>query len=201
MSDTQQESGITLKFGTVSAIDEKNCKVRVRVPDYDNLRTAWLTVGQPKTHKDKFYVLPDIGEQVAVLLDPRGETGLVICSIFSSADMPPVSSVDKCHIRFADGAEIEYDRASHQATLSGGVQKVVVEVGVDILLKAGNKVTVDTPEAEFTGNLTVNKKLTYKGGMSGSGGGSIKGNLDVDGNVEATGTIMDSGGNSNHHDH
>ena len=45
MSDTFNESAPTLKFGTVSAVDAETCRVRVRLPDLDNLRTAWLPVG------------------------------------------------------------------------------------------------------------------------------------------------------------
>ena len=115
-----------------------------------------------------------------------------------------MASGDKHHVRFDDGAEMEYDRASHQLTVKGGIQKVVVEVGADILLKAGSKVTVDVPETEITGNLLVKGKLTYQGGMAGSGGGTaaaITGNVQVTGNIDATGTIMDAGGNSNHHSH
>ena len=40
--------------------------------------------------------------------------------------------------------------------------------------------------------------------MAGSGGGTaaaITGNVQVNGNIDATGTIMDAGGNSNHHSH
>jgi phage baseplate assembly protein gpV len=47
--------------------------------------------------------------------------------------------------------------------------------------------------------------LTYKGGMAGSGGSgaaaTIQGNVQVDGNIDASGSIMDAGGNSNHHSH
>ena len=43
MSDTLQEFGASFKFGTVSAIDAKVCRVRVRLRDYDNLRKR--TVG------------------------------------------------------------------------------------------------------------------------------------------------------------
>ena len=107
-------------------------------------------------------------------------------------------------IRFKDGALLEYDRNSHVLTVSG-VQKVVVEARAEILLKAESKVTVDTPDAEFTGNVTVQKKLTYLGGMAGSGGGDasavIEGGVRVSGDINATGSIMDGGGNSNHHSH
>lgn len=203
--ETLQEFGASFKFGTVSAVDAKTCRVRVRLPDYDNLRTAWLPVLQTKTLRDKHYHLPDIGEHVVVLLDERGEDGVVLGAVYSSADTPPVASGDKHHMRFDDGAEMEYDRASHQLTVKGGIQKVVVEVGVDILLKAESKVTFDTPEAEFTGNLTVQKKLTYLGGMAGSGGDGasavIEGGIRVSGDINATGSIMDGGGNSSHHNH
>lgn len=205
MSETLQEFGASFKFGTVSAVDAKTCRVRVRLPDYDNLRTAWLPVLQAKTLRDKHYHLPDLGEHVVVLLDGRGEDGVVLGAVYSSADTPPVASGDKHHVRFDDGAEMEYDRASHQLTVKGGIQKVVVEVGADILLKAGAKVTIDVPETEVTGNLLVKGKLTYQGGMAGSGGSgaaaAITGNVQVIGDIDATGTIMDAGGNSNHHSH
>ncbi len=204
MSDTLKEFGASFKFGTVSAVDAKTCRVRVRLPDYDNLRTLWLPVLQSKTLRDKHYHLPDLGEHVVVLLDGRGEDGVVLGAIYSSADTPPVASGDKHHVRFEDSAEVEYDRTSHQLTVIGGIEHVVVEVGTDILLKAGTRVTLDVPEAEVTGNLLVKGKLTYQGGMAGSGGGTaaaITGNVQVEGNIDATGHIIDGGGNSNHHSH
>jgi phage baseplate assembly protein V len=181
MSETLKEFGASFKFGAVSAVDAKTCRVRVRLPDYDNLRTAWLPVLQWKTLRDKHYHLPDIGEHVVVLLDGRGEDGVVLGAIFSSADAPPVSSGDKHHVRFDDSAEMEYDRHTHQLTIKGGILKVVVETGVSILLKAEAKVTIDTPETEITGNLLVKKKLTYQGGMAGSGSGGAA--AEIDGNI------------------
>lgn len=84
--------------------------------------------------------------------------------------------------------------------------------GGDVFIKSGThvtvqapKVTVDSPDTTCTGNLLVKGKLTYQGGMAGSGGSgaaaSITGNVQVEGNINATGTIMDAGGNSNHHSH
>lgn len=211
MNETFTEAGSTLKFGTVAAVDEKAMRVRVRLPELDNLRTAWLPVLTRKSKRDKDYWLPDLGEHVAVLLDARGEDGVVLGAIFSEADAVPVASRDKWHRRFADNTELEYDRASHMLTIKGGIQKVIVEVGAEILLKAGTKVTIDTPDTEATGNLLVKGKLTYQGGMTGSGGEGaaatisggvqVAGDVQVDGNVDASGSVIDGGGNSNHHSH
>ena len=56
---------------------------------------------------------------------------------------------------------------------------------------AYSSITVDTPDATFTGNVqingdaTVDQRLTYKGGMTGSTGSgasaSISGNVDFSG--------------------
>lgn len=84
--------------------------------------------------------------------------------------------------------------------------------GGDVLIKSGShvtvqapEVTVDSPETTCTGNLTVKGTLTYQGGMAGSGGSgaaaTINGNVQVQGDINASGTIMDAGGNSNHHTH
>lgn len=199
MMEAFREAGVTLKFGTVSA--SRPGFARVRLPDTDNMRTMWLPIAYPKTLEDQCYWTYDPGEHVAVLLDAQGEDGVILGAIFSDADTPPVTDKDKFGIRFKDGAELEYDRATHTLSVKG-VQKVIVEAGTSILLKAGTKVTVDAPNTEFTGNVVVKGKLTYQGGLDGSGGAAtIEGDVKVAGNVNASGTVMDSGGNSNHHTH
>ena len=110
---------------------------------------------QPQERPRQGLLAPDIGEQVAVLLDARGEDGVVLGAIFSAADAVPVVSRDKWHRRFADGAILEYDRAAHQLTVRGGVSKVVVEAGAEITLKAGAKVSIDAPATEISGTLLV----------------------------------------------
>lgn len=180
MSETLEEFGASVKFGTVSA--SRPGFARVRLPDFDNMRTMWLPIAYPKTKDDQCCWTYDNGEHVAVLLDSRGEDGVILGAVYSSADTPPITDPNKFAIRFKDGALLEYDRNSHVLTVSG-VQKVVVEASAEILLKADAKVTVDTPEAEFTGNLTVQKKLTYLGGMSGKGDAGGAG-AEIDGGIK-----------------
>ncbi|AHI67851.1 phage baseplate assembly protein V [Burkholderia thailandensis] len=200
MNETLDEFGATVRFGTVSA--SKPGFARVRLAELGNLRTMWLPIAYPKTQHDQCCWTYDEGEQVAVLMDGRGEDGVILGAIYSAADRPPVSDPNKFTVRFKDGATLEYDRATHVLACSG-VARVVVEASAEIVLRAGEKVTVVAPQAEFSANVTVKGKLTYEGGMAGSGGAgaSIAGNVKVDGNIEATGSIIDAGGNSNHHSH
>ncbi|UTH73990.1 phage baseplate assembly protein V [Chromobacterium sp. IIBBL 290-4] len=202
MNETLDEFGATIKYGTVSA--SKPGFARVRLPDMDNMRTMWLPIAYPKSQNDQACWTYDDGEQVAVLLDARGEDGVILGAIYSEADPPPTTSRDTFLVRFKDGALLEYDRASHTLTVSG-VQKVVMQASADILLQAGSKVTVDAPDAEFSGNVLVKGKLVGQGGMAVSGGAGsaavISGDVRVDGDVSASGSIMDAGGNSNHHTH
>lgn len=191
---------LSRRIGTISAVDERRVMVRVRLPECDNLRTAWLPVLQRNTQNNKDYWLPDIGEQVEVLLDDNGEDGLVLGAIYSAADVPTLANKDKRAVTFADGAHIEYDRRTHTLTINGGVQHIAISCGTDVVVNAP-RVTINAPETTVTGKLQVQGLLTYESGMSGSGGASFSGDVSISGNVSASGSVMDAGGNSNHHSH
>lgn len=49
--DTLDEFGASVKFGTVSA--SRPGFARVRLPDFDNMRTMWLPIAYPKTKDDQ----------------------------------------------------------------------------------------------------------------------------------------------------
>lgn len=197
-------TSVTRQVGTVSAVDADEVQARVRLPEYDNMRTNWLNVLQRNTQNNKDYWLPDVGEQVEVLLDSNGEDGVILGAVYSKADRPPFSDKDVRGTKYADGAEFSYNRATHTLTIRGGIEHMVIECKSDVLVKA-EKITVDAPETEITGNLTVNNKLTYKGGMSGSGGegtsATITGKVEFIGDVHSTGEMLSDGKNSNHHSH
>ncbi len=95
---------------------KKPRRARVQFAE-DEMSSYWLSVLQAKTQKDKFYFMPDLGEQVACLMDERSEAGVILGAIYSDLDEVPVVSKDKFKIKFQDGAEIEYDRAEHVLNL------------------------------------------------------------------------------------
>lgn len=117
MNRTLEESGATFAVGIVSAVNAATGWARVRLPAYDNLETAELPVLQRRTHRDKALDLPDVGEQVALILDRRGEDGIVLGAIWSEADPVPQSDGPDVDVRrYADGTVLRYDRAAHKLT-------------------------------------------------------------------------------------
>ncbi|MFZ1889744.1 MAG: phage baseplate assembly protein V [Candidatus Binataceae bacterium] len=105
------------RVGIVQEQDTALARVRVTFADYDQLRSWWLPIVVPKSQNDKAYWIPDLGEQVVCLMDAHDEAGAVLGAIYSSADATPVSSADKWHLGFKDGAAFEYDRAAHVLSL------------------------------------------------------------------------------------
>ncbi len=115
--DTREEAGATFAFGIITAVDAGRGWARARLPEYDNLETAFLPVLQRRTHRDKALDLPDVGEQVALLLDLRGEDGVILGAIWSEADaVPQADGPDVDVRRYADGTVLRYDRVAHRLT-------------------------------------------------------------------------------------
>ncbi|BGI52624.1 MAG: phage baseplate assembly protein V [Candidatus Hamiltonella defensa (Ceratovacuna japonica)] len=198
--------GLQLMFGTISQIDAQNVRVRVRLPTCDNLRTAWLPVLQRNTQNNKDYGLPDVGEQVSLLLDADGDDGVVLGAVYSEIDRPTVASRDKRRVYFADGTVVEYDRKNHVMTIGGNIQTLTLTTQATVLIqtqnatvKASHTLLLDAPDTVTTGNLTVQKQLTYQGGMSGSGGSGAA--AIIDGALQASGDIQAGRVSLQHHQH
>lgn len=173
----------TLQFGIVSAIDAASHSLRVKIPVLDDMETDWLPMVTPAAGGNRFYSLPDVGELVVCLLDVRGETGCVIGAIYNAADKPPVSDQNKWVKRFTNGTVISHDRRSGE---------VVVETPGKVKIKAAQKVDIQSPETEITGNATVKGMLTYTAGLTASnaGGGeaaNIKGKVIIEGDLIVNG--------------
>ena len=116
------------RLGVVTRTDPGVCRVKVRFPARDNVESWWLDVLQPKTHRDKVYWVPDVGEHVACFLDQHGEDGVVAGAIYSSADPAPLASQDKRHTLHDDGTVEEYDRAANHWLLDLNANGGTVEI-------------------------------------------------------------------------
>lgn len=167
---------VELEYGEVSAVDYLGCRIRVRLDERDGVESYWLNVPQLNTQgTQRRPLMPEIGEQVAVLLDTDGVGGVYLGGVYSTAELPPVVDQDTDLVRFRDGTTVAYDAAAGAMEISC-VGTVRLQAAQSVTVKA-QSVVLDTPQTTFEGDLQVN------------------------GNVNATGTVMDAGGNSNHHSH
>lgn len=107
-----------IRFGFVSGIEPELGKVRVRFPEDDNLVTQPLPIIFPATTGDEYFVLPDEGTQVAVLMDQNAEDGVVLGAIYNSDRKPSQGAADKTYVKFKDGTLIVYNRADHTYTVT-----------------------------------------------------------------------------------
>ncbi|MDN4572676.1 phage baseplate assembly protein V [Pandoraea cepalis] len=178
-------------------IDVQYKPLRVRV-DINGRETDWLTCLQPACGAVRIWAPLSKGEQVTVL-SPSGElgNGLVLRGIPSDAFDSPSEDPNEFMIAFPDGARIVYNHATGTLDATGLT---------DANVQGSGKATVDLPDAEFTGNvlvkgtLTVDKLLTYNGGMSGQGGEDgktvIRGAIThQDGDLSSNGVVL------HNHDH
>ncbi|XPV75529.1 MAG: phage baseplate assembly protein V [Desulfovibrio sp.] len=173
---TQLESTVSrlIRTGEVVGIDEKRHAVRVQFPDADGVVSYWLPVLVDKAHVDKAVHALDIGEHVTCVFLPNGqEAGFVIGAFYSDGDSVPVASRDKRHIRFNDGAVIEYDRSAHklQATVPGQVEitaagSVDIFSDKDITLRTSRKISMEAPEIEMAASVKIIGPLST-GGANG----------------------------------
>ena len=179
-----------LEYGEVTALDHKTCRLRVRLDDRDGLQSYWLNVPQRNTQgTQRRPLMPELGEQVAVLLDADGVGGVYLGGIYSTAEPPPVVDEETDYVRFSDGTVSTYNRAAGVMTLDC-VGALLLKCGRNITVESGEPVVVKAPSATLDiPQVILNGELLVNGGLK------------VSGDIEATGTVMDIGGNSNHHSH
>lgn len=176
--------GVELQYGEISAVDYLGCRVRVRLDERDGVESYWLNVPQRNTQgTQRRPLLPELGEQVAVLLDADGVGGVYLGGIYSTEEPPPVLDEDTDYVRFSDGTSITYDLKSSEMELDC-VGATTLRCTRNLTVESGEPVVVNAPSA------TLNIPEV-----------ALNGNLLVDGNIDATGTIMDVGGNSKNHTH
>lgn len=106
-----------LRFGIVSAIDPINVQARVSF-EGDESTSFWLPIIQTKTLKDKFYSMPDIGEQVACLMDENSEDGVILGAIYSTEDVSTTQSEKQLSVNLEDGSYINADKENQTLTVA-----------------------------------------------------------------------------------
>ena len=116
-----------LRFGIVSQIDPINVQARVSFED-DESTSYWLPILQTKTLKDKFYSMPDIGEQVACLMDENSEDGVILGAIYSTEDVSITQSEKQLSVNLEDGSYINADKENQTLTVAFSKMKLIGDI-------------------------------------------------------------------------
>jgi phage baseplate assembly protein gpV len=81
---------MTLRIGEVVARDPKTCRAKVQFKDAESIVTYWCFVVLKKTHKDKEFWLPDVGEMVVCIFPYFDQKhGYILGSVYNDKDLPP----------------------------------------------------------------------------------------------------------------
>jgi len=148
-----------IRSGTILEVDHANALCRVQSGE---LQSAWLSYFTKRAGTSKTWDPPTVGEQ-CLILSPSGETaaGLVLVGIYSDNFNAPSNSPDE-HLRvYPDGAHVSYNHATG-ALMATGIKTA--------LIQAESTVTIDCPQTNFTGAVTVDGLFTYQAGLVGAGG-------------------------------
>ena len=106
-----------LRFGIVSQINPISVQARVKFGD-DESTSFWLPILQTKTMNDKFYAMPDIGEQVVCLMDENSEDGVVLGSIYSTEDTPVITTEKQISLNLDNNSLINIDKKTNTLTVA-----------------------------------------------------------------------------------
>lgn len=159
------------RVGKVTALLPEKGMVRVEFGDRSELVSYELPVVVKQTLKNKDSYMPDIGEHVTCMFLGNGvEQGFVLGAIYSDADTAANTDPNKRGVTFEDGTEVYYDRVANKLNIIVAGNGLVEVTCKEATINADTSVLVDTPQATFTGAVTVQGLFTYQAGMNGSGG-------------------------------
>jgi len=178
-----------IRSGVVTEVDTAEGLCRVQS---GGIQTTWLNWLTTRAGRSRTWWAPSVGEQVLLLaIGGELDTAFVLPGIFSDDNPAPSASTDAWHVTFPDGAVIEYEPETSELTVSGiktanitASESITATVPM-VLVKAAQRITLDTPEVVCTNKLTTATLEVQKGGtMSGdikhSGGKFTSNGVQVD---------------------
>ena len=205
--DMERRLAEMLRLGVVSDIDYSDPqKPRVRVKSGD-CETGWIPWTALRAGRARTWEPLKKGEQVLVA-SPSGDMaqGVIVGSV-PYADLPaPSTSESETVTQWAGGAKQVFDDATNtlrwEIPAGGKFQFVCggssIEMTADAVAIKTTKLTGDAPDTEFTGNVLVQKLLSFLGGMIGrntQGGkaAQLQGDVEhVNGALSSNGVVLDT---------
>lgn len=148
-----------LRVGIIKKVLPDKGKAIVNFPQYDDQDSYELSVLQENTLKNKHFHMPEVDEQVYVLMDDDAEDGCILGAIYSEADPPNQTEADVYAMEFEDKTAIKYDRKAHLIAVKMADEtelsydgenhalKIKVTSGGSVEIEAEGPVSVSSAEA------------------------------------------------------
>ncbi len=177
LADTRRRGMEILRRGKVKNVDYARARATVKFGGQETAFLPWFT---ERAGPDITWWPPEPGEQVLVFA-PSGnlKQGLILGSLYQpSGDFPaPKDRPDIAYIKFADGAEIWYDRTDHQLKVKVTQQGASVDLEIpDGHVHIKTRTVTIEGDVTITGNVRIDDDPDHPG---------QKGNLRVEHIVEA----------------
>lgn len=200
--DMERRVAEMLRMGVVSDTDYSDPKKpRVRVK-FGDTPTGWLPWAAVRSGRARTWHPLKVGEQV-LIASPSGDPaqGVVVGSVPYEGMPAPSTSESETVTEWDGGAKQVFDDATNtlrwEIPAGGKFQFVCgassIEISDDGVTIKAKKITGDAPETEFTGNVLVQKLLSFLGGMLGKNTGGGKA-AQLQGDVEHTNGALSSNG-------
>lgn len=163
-----------IRLGTVAEVKQGYCRVKT-----GNLVLDWRPYATLRAGSAKTSWRPSVGEQV-IIFSPGGDYSgaLIGPAIYSDANDQPDEHETRHYTIYPDDAEIWYDPEAGQL-MAKGIKTAVIQ--------ASEKVTVDCPETETTGNMTVKGNLIVDGESVLNGANTMNSGTTISGGAEIDG--------------
>ena len=169
-----------VRFGRVAAVDYSQAVATV---DFDGEMVEGIIWLKTRAGDDRSWTAPSKDEYVLVLSASGDLSQGVILGALEQTKFPNAGADANPVTVYSDGTRIHYDKSGHVLTVDCSASSATVNVLCDQAnVKATTSVLFDTPQGNFTGNLTI-------GGSLG-----VTGNSSMSGNVEFTGGSVKHGG-------
>lgn len=177
-----------LRIGTVAEVKGNLCRVKT-----GELLTQFRPFFTRRAGTAKTSWRPTVGEQV-MLLSLSGDltNAYILPALYSDENPEPDDNANRERTVYPDGAVIEYDPDTSALKVTG-IKTANVQ--------ASERVTIDCPNSEFTGNVLVKKKLTVEQGAKVTGAIDHSGKLTSNGGMAITGGANIDGINFGTHKH
>lgn len=131
-----------IKYGTVTEIKADTAQVKVTFKESNNIVSYYMPVLQSFAGKNNAYVLPSIDDVVVCLISPRGESGVVIGSIYTGINKPLIADENKYNVTFDDETQIEYDKKENilKADIKGSAE-IVIDKSITITITEDKEIS------------------------------------------------------------